>query len=230
MRVLLVDDEPAFARFMVRALQSMGLTVDQAPDGVVALRKVMHGTYDLILTDIRMPNLTGLEFLIAVRAADADVPIIMLSAADDVETRVRALDAGAVDFVGKPFAVEELLARIRRVLRTTTSVDERKSRQVGPYALDSRRHEVSVGGRVIPLSQREFLLLECLMKRAGDICTREELLSDVWGYTFDPGSNIVHVYVRRLRSKISPDIVQTIRSVGYSLSAGPVSRAATDVV
>ncbi|MDQ1701684.1 MAG: two-component system, OmpR family, response regulator [Frankiaceae bacterium] len=229
MRVLLVDDEPAFARFMVRALHSMGLTVDQAPDGVVALRKVLYGTYDLILTDIRMPGLSGLEFLVAVRAADPDVPVIMLSAADDVETRVRALDAGAVDFVGKPFAIEELLARVRGALRKA-NVEDRKSLQVGPYTLDARRHEVTIGGRVIALSQREFLLLECLMKRAGDTCTREELLSDVWGYTFDPGSNIVDVYVRRLRSKISADIVQTVRSVGYRLSLGREAHARTDVV
>ncbi|MCU1678027.1 MAG: response regulator transcription factor [Frankiales bacterium] len=194
----------------------MSLTVDHAPDGVVALRKALYEKYDLVITDIRMPGLTGLEFLVAVRAA-TDVPVIVVSAADDVETRVRALDSGAVDFIGKPFAVEELLARVRRVLRHAPR-DDIKSLSIGPYTLDERRRELTFDGRVVPLSQREYLLLECLMKRAGDVCTREELLADVWGFTFDPGSNIVDVYIRRLRTKVDAQLVETVRSVGYRLA------------
>jgi DNA-binding response OmpR family regulator len=219
-RVLLADDEPGVVAFVSRALTGMGLEVDVAGDGAAAVRKAMSGRpYDLLVLDLVMPEMDGLAVLVAVRAVNAGARVIMLSAADDVRNRVAALDAGATDFIGKPFAVEELLARVRSCLRETPAATTRSEVRVGPYVLDLRRRTLTSRGGSIPLSQREFLLLQHLMAHAGDVCSREELLTQVWGYNFDPGTNVVEVYVRRLRSKLPLNTIETVRHVGYSFQA-----------
>ncbi|BEP15019.1 response regulator transcription factor [Acidothermaceae bacterium B102] len=219
-RVLLADDEPGVVSFVSRALTGMGLEVEVAGDGAAAVRKALAGRpFDLLLLDLVMPGMDGLAVLIAVRAVNPSARVIMLSAADDVRNRVSALDAGASDFIGKPFAVEELLARVRSCLREKPTDQGRTQVRVGTCVLDLRRRSLISGGVTVSLSQREFLLLQHLMAHAGDVCSREELLSQVWGYTFDPGTNVVEVYVRRLRSKLPENTIETVRHVGYSFQA-----------
>lgn len=219
-RVLLADDEPGVAAFVGRALASMGLEVSVASDGADAVRKALAGRpYDLLVLDLVMPEMDGLAVLVAVRAVNPGARVIMLSAADDVRNRVAALDAGASDFIGKPFAVEELLARVRSCMREKPAEVARTEVRAGPYVLDLRRRALTSRGVTISLSQREFLLLQHLMAHAGDVCSREELLTQVWGYTFDPGTNVVEVYVRRLRSKLPVNTIETVRHVGYSFQA-----------
>ena len=198
----------------------MGLEVSVASDSADAVRKALAGRpYDLLILDLVMPEMDGLAVLVAVRAVNPAVRVIMLSAADDVRNRVAALDAGATDFIGKPFAVEELLARVRSCLREKRAEVARTEVRAGPYVLDLRRRALTNRGVTISLSQREFLLLQHLMAHAGDVCSREELLTQVWGYTFNPGTNVVEVYVRRLRSKLPVNTIETVRHVGYSFQA-----------
>lgn len=219
-RVLLADDEPGVVAFVSRALTGMGLEVEVAVDGAAAVRKALSGRpFDLLVLDLVMPEMDGLAVLTAVRAMNPSARVIMLSAADDVRNRVAALDAGACDFIGKPFAVEELLARVRSCLREKPVEQPRSEVRVGGLVLDLRRRTLANGATTISLSQREFLLLQHLMAHAGDVCSREELLSQVWGYTFDPGTNVVEVYVRRLRSKLPDNSIETVRHVGYSFQA-----------
>ena len=220
-RVLLADDEPGVVAFVSRALTGMGLEVEVAADGAAAVRKALSGRpFDLLVLDLVMPEMDGLAVLVAVRAVNPSARVIMLSAADDVRNRVAALDAGACDFIGKPFAVEELLARVRSCLREKPVEQQPRSEvRVGGCVLDLRRRTLTSAGSTISLSQREFLLLQHLMAHAGDVCSREELLSQVWGYTFDPGTNVVEVYVRRLRGKLPDNSIETVRHVGYSFQA-----------
>jgi DNA-binding response OmpR family regulator len=219
-RVLLADDEPGVVAFVSRALSGMGLEVEVAVDGAAAVRKALSGRpLDLLVLDLVMPEMDGLAVLVAVRAVNPSARVIMLSAADDVRNRVAALDAGACDFIGKPFAVEELLARVRSSLREKPIDQPRSEVRVGGCVLDLRRRTLTSAGSTISLSQREFLLLQHLMAHAGDVCSREELLSQVWGYSFDPGTNVVEVYVRRLRGKLPDNSIETVRYVGYSFQA-----------
>ncbi len=198
----------------------MGLEVSVASDGADAVSKALAGRpYDLLILDLVMPEMDGLAVLVAVRAVNPTMRVIMLSAADDVRNRVAALDAGATDFIGKPFAVEELLARVRSCMREQPTEVAQTEVRAGPYVLDLRRRALTSPGVAISLSQREFLLLQHLMAHAGDVCSREELLTQVWGYAFDPGTNVVEVYVRRLRSKLPVNTIETVRHVGYSFHA-----------
>ena len=166
-----------------------------------------------------MPGLSGGAVLAALVAQDPACKVVVVSAQDDVDGKVRCLDAGAADFVAKPFAVAELLARVRLRLRATKATEKapESELQYGSLRLDLRTRRLSTGGREVDLSQREFALMQHLMRRAGDVCTRAELLSDVWGYAFDPGSNVVDVTVARLRGKLRDLNIETIRNVGYVL-------------
>lgn len=218
-RVLVIDDEPAIVRFLHRALESSGYGVLSATDGAEGLRLAADHRPDLVVLDLAMPGLSGGAVLAALVAQDPSVRVIVVSAMDDVEGRVRCLDAGAVDFVGKPFAVAELLARVRSRLRAQSPSEGAQEAELhaGTLRLDLRTRRLSNGSREVDLSQREFALMQHLMRRAGAVCTRAELLSDVWGYAFDPGSNVVDVTVARLRGKLRDLNIETIRNVGYVL-------------
>jgi two-component system OmpR family response regulator len=231
--MLVVDDEDRICRFVGRALRSEGYEVDVATSGPAALRSARAHDYDMVVLDLMLPGLSGHEVLRRLLDERPDRKILVLSAVTDVEARVSCLEGGAVDFLSKPFALAELLARIRSRLRDNhpeptypdevAELPERgggregpRDLRVGSLRLDSRRRSLEVDGERRPLSHREYTLLLHLMQHAGRVCTRQELLSDVWGYDFDPGSNIVDVYIRRVRSKLDVDLIETVRNVGYS--------------
>lgn len=220
-RVLVVDDEPGMVRVLSRALSSFGMVVDAAYDGPQALERAQQGTYDLVLLDLMLPTMSGHQVLTELLAHRPGQRVIVLSAVGEVQAKVHCLDGGAVDYLAKPFALAELLARVRARLRERDAVGRSDGPshplRIGALSLDRHRRMLHVDGRRVALSQREFLLLEQLMTRAGEVCTRGELLASVWGFTFDPGSNVVDVYVGRLRSKLPAGTITTVRHVGYAL-------------
>jgi DNA-binding response OmpR family regulator len=226
-RLLVVDDEDRICRFLGRALRSAGYGVDYATTGPAALAAAAQHEYALIVLDLMLPGLHGSEVLRRMLAERPGEKVLVLSAITGVETRVGCLEAGAVDYLAKPFAIAEFLARVRSRLRESGADDARDRAvrrggqltadevEAGGIRLDTRRRSLDVRGTRRPLSQREYALLLHLMQHEGTVCTREELLSDVWGYTFDPGSNIVDVYIGRLRAKLDADSIETVRNVGY---------------
>jgi two-component system OmpR family response regulator len=215
-RILVVDGEPRTTLVLDRALTEYGHGVDSASDGPQALELAASGAYRLVLLDLALPGEDGMDVLRRMIAARPEQEVMVLSAQSEVETKVRCLDIGAVDFVTKPVSLAELLARVRRRLAGTGS--ERVLR-AGPVTLDLQRRLVDVGGEPISLTGREFLLLRHLMMQPGEVCTRADLLSEVWGYSFDPGTNVVDVCVRRLRAKVGAERIETIRNVGYAFQA-----------
>jgi two-component system OmpR family response regulator len=218
-RLLVVDDEPRIARFVSRALESHGHAVEVARTGEDALLKAADHEFSLIILDLLLPGIDGHAVLRELVARDSSARVLVLSAVGDVESRVQCLRAGAVDYLAKPFAVAELLARVdSRLTHAPTPALERWL-QVGTMRLDLQRRVLRDGDRSTSLSQREFILLGHLMRRAGEVCTRDELLADVWGFCFDPGSNVLEVYVGRLRAKIDRWHIETVRNVGYCFSA-----------
>jgi DNA-binding response OmpR family regulator len=221
-RLLVVDDEERVRKLLQRVLQSEGYTVDLARTGTEGLSAATDRNYDLIVLDLMLPDRSGAEVLIELLVRQPNSRVVVLSAVPEIGTRVHVLDAGALDFLPKPFVIAELLARVRARLRQTTGLGGgSRFLQVGDLRLDTQRRTVSVGNQQTVLSHREFVLLSHLMQRADQVCSREELLADVWGYQFDPGSNVVDVYVRRLRSKLDGlRRIETVRNVGYCLSAG----------
>jgi two-component system copper resistance phosphate regulon response regulator CusR len=217
-RVLVVDDEPRLVSFLGRALTAYGHGVDAARDGPRGLELASSGAYRVVILDLRLPGIDGVEVLRRTIEARPEQQVIVLSGRTDIETKVRCLDLGAVDYVTKPFSLAEILARVRRRLGSASG--ERILR-AGPITLDLQRRVVDVDfdGEPIPLTGREFLLLRYLMLQRDEVCTREELLSEVWGYSFDPGTNIVDVCVLRLRAKIGAERIETIRNVGYAFQS-----------
>lgn len=218
-KILVVDDEPGILRFIRRALESEGYSVLTASDGTEGLRLAAEHRPSLVILDLVMPGLSGTAVLAALLTDRTDARVLVLSAVGDVQARVRCLDAGAVDFLPKPFAVAELLARVRSRLRDANHEDRAASEELayGSLRLDLRTRRLHSNTRHVELSQREFALMQHLMRNAGSVCTRAELLSEVWGYAFDPGSNVVDVTIARLRSKIKDLRIETVRNVGYSL-------------
>lgn len=217
-KILVVDDEPAILRFIRRALESEGYAVFTASDGAEGLRLVTEHRPALVILDLVMPGLSGTAVLAALLTDRNDARVLVLSAVGDVLARVRCLDAGAVDFLPKPFAVTELLTRVRSQLRAAGAEDQAAEElQCGSFTLDLRTRQLYSTTRHVELSQREFALMQHLMRNAGTVCTRAELLSEVWGYASDPGSNVVDVTIARLRSKIKDLRIETVRNVGYSL-------------
>jgi DNA-binding response OmpR family regulator len=217
-RVLVVEDDERIGRLVTRALKHDGYTTERAATGPKALAAALARDFDLIILDLMLPGMTGEEVLERLVGEHPGQRILVLSAVPEIGTRVAVLEAGAADFLGKPFAVAELLARVRTRLR---SPPERAARwlSVGPIRLDLRRRRAEVNGADLELPPREFLLLHHLMVRAGHACSRHELLADVWGLTFDPGSNVVDVNIRRLRGKLDrPDRIETVRHVGYAFT------------
>lgn len=222
-RILIVEDEEKLARMVELELKYEGYQVDKAADGRTGLDMAQTGDYDLILLDIMLPALNGMEVLRRLRR-ESLVPVIMLTARDTVMDKVAGLDAGADDYITKPFAIEELLARIRAALRNKAEGAAEVPGQVGklmagPLTMDVDRHEVSVNGQEVELTRREFDLLRYLLENKEKVVTREVLLDNVWGFDFVGETNTVDVYIRFLRSKIDErfhiKLIHTVRGVGY---------------
>lgn len=223
MRILVVEDEPKVARFIERGLKEEYFAVDVAHDGEEALRFAQCGHYSLIVLDILLPKKDGMQVLHELRAKGNKTLVLMLTARDTVNDRVSGLNSGADDYLTKPFAFEELLARVRALLRRGQSAEPTKL-QVANLVLDPVSREVRRGDQVISLTAKEFALLDYLMRRAGRIVTRTQIAEQVWDYHFDSTTNVIDVYVHYLRSKIDHDfsvpLIHTVRGVGYVLKEG----------
>ncbi len=217
-KILVVDDEPDLVRFVKRALEADGHHVQTATDGVEGLRLALVEHPDLVVLDLLMPGLDGRAVLASLAATRPETKVMVLSATADVGARVDSLEAGAVDFLSKPFAVRELTARVRSRLRDTSEGQAPQVLRVGQLELDKDARRLKLDGREIDLSQREFLLLLFLMRKGDAVCSRQELLTEVWGYA-EPSTNVVDVYVARLRRKMRHDLIQTVRNVGYQLQS-----------
>jgi DNA-binding response OmpR family regulator len=217
-RILVIEDEPSVARFVGRALSGHGLGVEVALGGERGLDLACERDYDLVLLDLRMPDVNGLVVLRQLLRWRPEQRVLVLSAAADVETRVRCLEQGAADFLAKPFELAELIARVdARLRRVAPAGDSERELRVGRLALNVARRTVDAGDGPVTLPERECALLRHLMLRARTPCTRGQLLAAIWGTTFDPGTNVVDVYVHRLREKLPPNAIATIRGVGYVL-------------
>jgi DNA-binding response OmpR family regulator len=217
-RILIVEDEPRIVSFLERGLKSAGystIAVDRGKDAVALAR---DDAFDLMILDLGLPDLDGQQVLAQIRTRGERLPVIILTARDGVEDTVRGLEGGADDYVTKPFRFEELLARLRLRLRDEATT-ESTVLVAGILKLDLRSRRASVGERVVELTAREFALLETMLRHAGQVLSREQLLSHVWGYDFDPGSNVVDVYVRYLRRKLGDGVIETVRGMGYRLRA-----------
>jgi len=223
MEILVVEDEAAIADFLARGLEAAGYGVVAAADGVEGERLALGGGFDLVILDRMLPGRDGIEVLAAIREAKPALPVILLTAKGEVADRVEGLDRGATDYMTKPFAFEELAARVRTHLRQPAGASPTVL-EAGGMQLDLISRRVERDGLSVRLAEREAELLAHLMRRAGRVCTREEILASVWGYDHDPGTNIVQVYVGYLRKRLalpdSPVPIETVRSVGYRL-AGP---------
>lgn len=223
MRILVVEDNRKTAAFIARALKAEGLAVSVLRDGDEALGLLAVNGFDVVLLDIMLPGRDGLSVLRQMRARGNRTPVLLVSARGEVNERVEGLDAGADDYIAKPFALEELIARVRALIRRG---GERATPvlRVGDLTLDTTTHKARRGDREIELTAREYSLLELLMRSAGRICGRMMILEKVWDYDFDPGSNIVDVYVRRLRDKIDAGfdvkLLHSARGVGYVMREG----------
>ena len=218
-RILIVEDEEKIARFTELELQHEGYETGKAGDGRTGLTMAEGGGFDLVLLDVLLPELNGLEVLRRLRK-HSDLPVILLTARDAVMDKVAGLDMGADDYVTKPFAIEELLARIRAALKKRErSVPAESVLACGPLSLDPARHTVRAGGREVELTNREFAMLELLLRNQGIVLSRETFLEQVWGYDYMGETNIVDVYIRSLRSKLAEggSLIRTVRGVGYAL-------------
>jgi two-component system OmpR family response regulator len=215
-RVLVVEDDDRIARLVARALESDGCAVERTANGPDGLDSALAGNFDLVVLDLMLPGMDGVEVLRRIVRDRPSQRVLILSAVPEVGTRVACFEAGAVDFLSKPFAVAELIARVRARMREPARDMDRRWLAVAPVRLDLRLRRAMVADRQVELSFREFLLLQHLMQHVDRACSRTEILADVWGMTFDPGSNVVDVCIRRLRTKLDhPDRVETVRNVGY---------------
>ena len=221
MYILVVEDERRLAQVIRRVLEEEGHTVDTAYDGEEGLAMALEGSHDVIVLDVLMPEMDGIEVCQALRRNRIDTPILLLTALDSVQDRVRGLDAGADDYLPKPFAFQELLARLRALGRRKVQAREPSQLQVDDLVLDLRRRRAERAGRVIELSPKEFSLLEFLMRNEGRVVTRTQILDHLWGYDYATDSNLVDVYVSYLRRKVdrghSNKLIRTVRGVGYAL-------------
>lgn len=213
----MVDDEPRIVSFVSRALAAEGISVDTANEGARAIHLATTHHYDLVILDLLLPTISGMAVLRGIIDDSPDQRVLVLSALSDVSSKVQALELGAVDYLSKPFALAELVARVRARLRQPAAPPMSRQLTVGELTLDFLRRVAHTPEASVGLSEREFLLLQYLMQRAGEVCGRDELLADVWGYSHDPGSNVVDVYVRRLRAKLGAELIETVRNVGYRL-------------
>jgi two-component system OmpR family response regulator len=213
-RILVIDDDPKLLGFVCRVLSAEGFSVDGAGDGARALRLILEQDYELVVLDLWMEGLDGVTVLERALKSRPTLPVLVLSALSDVDTKVRCFELGAADYMTKPFALAELRARIWARLHPP-AVAEGATFSYNGFKLDPTRRTVDTEQGSVRLSEREFLLLRHLIRFQGEVFTRAELLEDVWGYSFDPGTNVVDVYVARLRSKLGSSLIVTVRNVGY---------------
>jgi DNA-binding response OmpR family regulator len=221
MRILVVEDEAAIADFVQRGLEAEGYTVACAEDGIDGERQALDDDVDLVVLDLMLPGRDGLSVLQSIRHSKPALPVIALTARDAVEDKVAGLDAGATDYVTKPFSFDELTARVRAHLRRPADREPTTLHAAGIHA-DLLSRDVKLGGESVHLSTREFDLLVYFMRHPGEVLSRERILRAVWGYDFDPGTNVVEVYVGYLRRKLElrdrPAPIETVRSAGYRLA------------
>jgi DNA-binding response OmpR family regulator len=222
-RILLVEDEPDAARMLAKGLRERAYAVDVAADGESACEQAEISDYDAIVLDLLLPRLDGLAVCRRLREAGAPVPILMLTARDSVEARIEGLDSGADDYLTKPFDFGELLARLRALIRRGARAPLPERLHIGDLEIDARAHRVSKAGRPVVLTAREYALLEYLARHLGQVVGRAEIAEHVWDENYDPFSNVIEVYVRRLRAKLDgpgePSLIRTRRGEGYELAA-----------
>jgi len=214
--ILIAEDEARIAAFVDKGLRAAGHATTVAADGRVALEHAASGEFDLMILDIGLPGMGGFEVLEVLRGQGSSMPVIILTARDSVTDTVAGLEGGADDYMAKPFRFEELLARVRIRLRDSVTTPSTVLSH-GALFLDVRTRIATVGDAQVELSAREFALLEMFLQHPGQVLSREQLLSRVWGYDFDPGSNVVDVYVRYVRNKIGSRLIETVRGAGYRL-------------
>lgn len=218
-RILIAEDETRIASFIEKGLRSQGFTTAIAKDAREAIQMALGGGFDLMILDLGLPGKDGLDVLEELRGQGEKFPIIILTARDDIQDKVTGLEGGADDYMTKPFRFEELLARIRVRLRNSSTATEKEETviQVGNVILDLRTRRVKVDNYLVDLPAREFTLAETFFRHPGQVLSRQQLLDRVWGYDYDPGSNIVDVYVGYLRKKLGSDLIETVRGMGYRL-------------
>lgn len=224
MRVLVAEDDRVIADFVSQGLREAGYAVDVAVTGTEALRQALEGGYDAAVIDVMLPELDGLSVIEQLRAKRKQTPVLILSARHTVDDRVKGLQAGGDDYLTKPFAFAELLARLQALLRRAGGATEPTRLAVGDLTLDLLSRKVERGGRTLELRPREFALLEYLMRHPGRVLSKTMILSHVWGYNFDPGTNVVDVLVSRLRDQVDEGfdrkMIHTVRGAGYVLKVG----------
>lgn len=219
-RILIAEDEENIASFIQKGLRANGFVTTVVTDGQSAYEHARYGEHDLLILDVGLPEMDGFSVLSRLRENDVKLPIIMLTARDSVSDRVAGLSGGADDYVPKPFSFDELLARVRLRLHTEVGT-EATTVEVDDIELDLRTRRITAGNTRHDLSAREFALAEVLLRHPDQVLSREQLLSQVWGFDFDPGSNVVDVYVRYLRKKLGADRIETVRGMGYRLRRSP---------
>jgi DNA-binding response OmpR family regulator len=220
MQILVIEDEPRILAFLVRGLEAEGFRVDAAGSGHVGLRRAFAASYDAVILDLLLPGLDGLSVLRELQQRLPELPVVIVSARSDLPTKLRGFGLGASDYLAKPFALDELVARLRVQLRRHAIRHDENVVRAGTLTLDLARRQARIGEVVADLSDREFRVLHHLVEHAGTIVSRQRLLAEVWGYHFDPGSNVVDVCVRRLRKKLGEEApIETVRHAGYKLSA-----------
>lgn len=216
-QILIVEDEPLIASFVAKGLRSAGFATHIETSGVAAAQLALTGDFDLVILDVGLPDIDGFEVLARIRGQGATTPVIMLTARSSVVDTVAGLESGADDYMAKPFSFDELLARIRLRLRNDAGSEDALVLSHRDLRLDLRTRRATVGDRTVDLTAREFTLAETFLRNPGNVLSREQLLSGAWGYDFDPGSNVVDVYVRYLRRKLGADYFETVRGMGYRL-------------
>ncbi len=223
MRILVVEDEPKTGDYLKQGLSEAGFTVDLARDGLDGLHLALTEGFDLAILDVMLPGIEGWQVLQGIRKAGRDMPVLFLTARDSVDDRVKGLELGADDYLVKPFAFSELLARVRTLLRRGSKTKEADILRAADLELDLMRRRVTRGGKKIDLTSKEFSLLELLLRRQGEVLPRSLIASQVWDMNFDSDTNVIEVAIRRLRGKVDDDfalkLIHTVRGMGYVLEA-----------